>query len=249
MAGRKIADGRGRAATRRALRARMSGATKASVKASTKASTNGMAAGRRLRSQEWFDNSAHPDMTAIYLERYLNYGLTLEELQWRQADHRHRADGLGPLALQPSPPRARQARARRHPRGGWGGDRIPGASDPGDRQATDGGTRPQPRLSRPRRGALRIPARRRGADDRLRQDDAGLPHGGGDREHPRDRALGRPDAERLAPWQAGGLRHHLVAGAPGCSRPARSTTPRCSRRWRIRRPPPAIATPWARPRP
>jgi dihydroxy-acid dehydratase len=34
-----------------------------------------------LRSQEWFDNSAHPDMTAIYLERYLNYGLTLEELK------------------------------------------------------------------------------------------------------------------------------------------------------------------------
>src|SRR5580692_9888821 len=77
MAGRKMADGRGRAATRRALRARTSGATKASVKASTK----GMAAGRRLRSQEWFDNSAHPDMTAIYLERYLNYGLTLEELR------------------------------------------------------------------------------------------------------------------------------------------------------------------------
>ena len=81
MAGRKMADGRGRAGTRRALRARTSGATKASAKASTKASTKGMAAGRRLRSQEWFDNSAHPDMTAIYLERYLNYGLTLEELR------------------------------------------------------------------------------------------------------------------------------------------------------------------------
>ncbi|MGA1599212.1 MAG: IlvD/Edd family dehydratase [bacterium] len=36
---------------------------------------------RRLRSQEWFDNPANPDMTAIYLERYLNFGLTREELQ------------------------------------------------------------------------------------------------------------------------------------------------------------------------
>lgn len=36
---------------------------------------------RRLRSREWFDNPAHPDMTALYIERYLNYGLSLEELQ------------------------------------------------------------------------------------------------------------------------------------------------------------------------
>jgi dihydroxy-acid dehydratase len=37
--------------------------------------------GQRLRSRAWFDNPAHPDMTALYLERYLNYGMTLEELQ------------------------------------------------------------------------------------------------------------------------------------------------------------------------
>jgi dihydroxy-acid dehydratase len=29
----------------------------------------------------WFDNPSNPDMTALYLERYLNYGLTLEELR------------------------------------------------------------------------------------------------------------------------------------------------------------------------
>ncbi|TMJ30470.1 MAG: dihydroxy-acid dehydratase family protein, partial [Alphaproteobacteria bacterium] len=34
----------------------------------------------RLRSQAWFDNPANPSMTAIYLERYLNFGLTREEL-------------------------------------------------------------------------------------------------------------------------------------------------------------------------
>jgi dihydroxy-acid dehydratase len=34
-----------------------------------------------LRSRAWFDNPENPDMTALYLERYLNYGLTLEELR------------------------------------------------------------------------------------------------------------------------------------------------------------------------
>ncbi len=37
--------------------------------------------GRQLRSRQWFDNPDNPDMTALYLERYLNYGLTREELQ------------------------------------------------------------------------------------------------------------------------------------------------------------------------
>jgi dihydroxy-acid dehydratase len=35
---------------------------------------------RRLRSQLWFDNPDDPGMTAVYLERYLNFGLTLAEL-------------------------------------------------------------------------------------------------------------------------------------------------------------------------
>ena len=34
-----------------------------------------------LRSRAWFDNPTNPDMTALYVERYLNYGLSLEELQ------------------------------------------------------------------------------------------------------------------------------------------------------------------------
>jgi dihydroxy-acid dehydratase len=36
---------------------------------------------KTLRSQEWFDNPDNPAMTAIYLERYLNFGLTRAELQ------------------------------------------------------------------------------------------------------------------------------------------------------------------------
>ena len=34
-----------------------------------------------LRSRKWFDNPDDREMTALYLERYLNYGLTREELQ------------------------------------------------------------------------------------------------------------------------------------------------------------------------
>ena len=35
---------------------------------------------RRLRSHLWFNNPDNPGMTALYLERYLNYGITPEEL-------------------------------------------------------------------------------------------------------------------------------------------------------------------------
>ncbi|MEE4121220.1 MAG: IlvD/Edd family dehydratase [Paracoccaceae bacterium] len=34
-----------------------------------------------LRSRQWFDNLDDPEMTALYIERYLNYGLTLDELR------------------------------------------------------------------------------------------------------------------------------------------------------------------------
>jgi dihydroxy-acid dehydratase len=36
---------------------------------------------KRLRSRRWFDNPANPAMTALYIERSLNFGLTREELQ------------------------------------------------------------------------------------------------------------------------------------------------------------------------
>ncbi len=35
----------------------------------------------RLRSRQWFANPDNPDMTALYLERYMNWGLKREELQ------------------------------------------------------------------------------------------------------------------------------------------------------------------------
>ena len=36
---------------------------------------------RRLRSQQWFADPENPGMTALYVERYMNWGLTREELQ------------------------------------------------------------------------------------------------------------------------------------------------------------------------
>ncbi|SDA84447.1 dihydroxy-acid dehydratase [Pseudomonas sp. NFACC15-1] len=36
---------------------------------------------RRLRSEQWFNDPTHADMTALYVERYMNYGMTREELQ------------------------------------------------------------------------------------------------------------------------------------------------------------------------
>jgi dihydroxy-acid dehydratase len=40
--------------------------------------------GTGLRSRQWWDNPANPEMTALYLERYLNFGLTRAELQSRR---------------------------------------------------------------------------------------------------------------------------------------------------------------------
>ena len=37
--------------------------------------------GGRLRSRRWFDDPADPAMTALYLERYMNYGITPDELR------------------------------------------------------------------------------------------------------------------------------------------------------------------------
>ena len=151
-----------------------------------------------LRSRAWFDNPANPDITALYLEKYLNYGLSLEELQGGRPiiGIAQTGSDLRPAtAITWCWPSASREGIRE---AGGIADGVPGSSDPGNRQAADRGARSQPRLSRPGRSAVRLSARRRGADDRLRQDDARLSDGGGDREHSGDRAVGRADAERLA---------------------------------------------------
>ena len=101
----------------------------------------------KYRSQAWFDNPANADMTALYLERYLNYGFTRAELQGGKPIIGIAQTGSRPLALQPRPHRPREARARRHRRGGRHSLRIPHPPDPGNRQAPDRLAGPQPLLS------------------------------------------------------------------------------------------------------
>jgi dihydroxy-acid dehydratase len=59
--------------------------TKADTKTKALAKTPKRAVSKRgtpaLRSQAWFDNPANADMTALYLERTLNFGLSINELQ------------------------------------------------------------------------------------------------------------------------------------------------------------------------
>jgi dihydroxy-acid dehydratase len=55
-------------------------------KPAAKSAAKGNGARRRvkpseLRSKAWFDNPANADMTALYVERTMNFGLTLDELQ------------------------------------------------------------------------------------------------------------------------------------------------------------------------
>ena len=167
----------------------------------------------RLRSRAWFDNPANVDMTALYLERTMNYGLTLEELQSGRP-----IIGIAQTGSDITPCNRHHLVLATRVRDGIreaGGVavRVPDPSDPGDVQAADGGARPQPAVPLARRDPLRLPDRRRRADDRLRQDDAGADHGRRDRRYPGDRPVGRADAERLVQRRADGLRDDRVDGA------------------------------------
>ncbi len=61
-----------------------SGSSTGRAGVTTTSSSNHPGAGsgtRKLRSRAWFDNPDNPDMTALYLERYMNFGLSQDELQ------------------------------------------------------------------------------------------------------------------------------------------------------------------------
>ena len=108
---------------------------------------------KKLRSQQWFDNPANPGMTALYLERYLNFGLTRAELQSGKP-----IIGIAQTGSDLSPCNRHHIELAKRVREGIvaaGGIlfRIPGPPDPGDRQAPHRRARPQSRLSR---AALRL---------------------------------------------------------------------------------------------
>ena len=91
----------------------------------------------RLRSRAWFDNRANIDMTALYLERYLNFGLSLEELRSGRP-----IIGIAQTGSDLSPCNRHHLVLAERVRDGireMGGiaARVSGPSDPGNRQAAD----------------------------------------------------------------------------------------------------------------
>jgi Dehydratase family len=131
----------------------------------------------RLRSQQWFDNPDNAAMTAIYLERYMNWGLTRDEPQSGKP-----VIGIAQTGSDLSPCNRHHlelaARVREGIREAGGiAFEFPVHPHPGDWEAADRHPRQEPGLPGFGRSALRLPLGRRGPDHRLRQDDARLHHG------------------------------------------------------------------------
>jgi len=162
---------------------------------------------RKLRSSEWFNDPHNPGMTALYLERYLNYGLTRQELQSGKP-----IIGIAQTGNDLSPCNRHHLELAHRVREGIraaGGIAMEFPTHPIQEtgKTSDRGARPQTSPILAGRNPVRLSARRRGADHRLRQDDPGLSDGGRDRQPACDRALGRPDAERLVQRRALRLRY------------------------------------------
>ena len=204
---------------------------------------------KKLRSRQWFDNPDNPDMTALYLERYMNYGLTREELQSGKP-----IIGIAQSGSDLSPCNRHHLVLAQRVREGIreaGGIAFEFPVHP----IQETGKRPTAALDR-NLAYLGLVEMLYGYSidgvvlttgcDKTTPVAA---DGGGDRRHPGHRAVRRADAERLVPRRAHRLGHHRLEGARRCSPRARSTT-RSSSSWSPpRRRRPATATPWARPRP
>ncbi len=156
----------------------------------------------RLRSRAWFDDPDNADMTALYLERYLNFGLTLEELQSGRP-----IVGIAQTGSDLSPcNRHHLVLATRVREGIRDAGGIPIEFPVHPIQET--GKRPTAGLDRNLaylglvETALRLPDRWRRAHDWLRQDHARLSDGRGDGRHPRDCTVRRSDDECLGGRQA-----------------------------------------------
>ena len=161
----------------------------------------------RLRSQFWFDNPNNPGMTALYFERYLNFGLTQ-----RDHDGGRPIIGIAQTGSDLSPCNRHHLQLAERVREGIrdaGGIALEFPCHP----IQETGKRPTACLDRnlclfqPGRGAVRLPARWRRTHHRLRQDHTGGADGGRHRQHSGHRALGRADARRLVERRTRGLRH------------------------------------------
>ena len=179
---------------------------------------------RKLRSSEWFNNPHNPGMTALYLERYLNYGLTRHELQSGKP-----IIGIAQTGNDLSPCNRHHLELAHRVREGIraaGGIAMEFPMHP----IQETGKRPTAALDRnlaylglveilfgyPLDGVVLTT----GCDKTT----PGLPDGGGDRQYAGHRAVGRPDAERLAQGPAHGFREPWSGKRASSSPPATSTT-------------------------
>ena len=198
-----------------------------------------------LRSRAWFDDPSNPDMTALYLERYMNFGLSLEELQSGKP-----IIGIAQTGSDLSPCNRHHLVLAERLRDGIreaGGIAIEFPVHP----IQETGKRPtagldrNPRLHGASRSAFRLSDRRGGPDDRLRQDHPGVPDGRRDGQYPGHCAFRRTDAERMVQGSAHRLGHDRVEGA----RTARHRGDRLQGLHQARRPrprrPPVTAIRWA----
>ena len=178
---------------------------------------------KRLRSRRWFDDPSDPAMTALYLERFMNYGITPRRTARGKPIIGIAQTGSRLLAVQPASPGPRQ-RIRDGIRDA-GGIRWNSRCIRSTRPAT--ARRRRWTATWPIWGLVEIlhgyPHGRGGADHRLRQDDARLPDGRGDGEHSRHRAVRRPDAGRLVAGTLSGS-GTIVWEGRRCTPRARSAT-------------------------
>src|SRR4030088_1976120 len=149
----------------------------------------------KLRSRKWFANPDNPNMTALYLERYMNFGLKREELQAGKP-----IIGIAQSGSDLSPCNRHHIELAHRVREGIreaGGIAMEFPTHP----IQETGKRPTAALDRNLAylGLVEIlfglPAGGRGAAPGLRQAPPRLHDGGGDRQHSRHRAVGRADAE------------------------------------------------------
>ena len=164
-------------------------------------------------------------MTALYLERMMNFGLTLEELR----NSGKPIIGIAQTGSDLSPCNRHHLELASRVRDGirdTGGIPLEFPVHP----IQETGKRPTAALDRNLAYLSLVEilygyhARRRGADHRLRQDDARDADGRGHGRHPGDRAVGRADAQRLLQRRLAGSGTVVWYRPPGARGRARSTT-------------------------
>ena len=201
-----------------------------------------------MRSKLWFDNPDNPGMTALYIERYLNFGLTPGELRSGKP-----IIGIAQTGSDLSPCNRHHIELAKRVRDGIlaaGG--VPFEFPVHPIQET--GKRPTAALDR-NLAYLGLVETLYGyfidgvvLTTGCDKTTPGLHHGGGDGQPAGDRALRRADEQRLASRRAHRLRHHRLEGARGTRRRQDRLRAVHGDRHLARRRRSAIATRWAPPR-